>query len=69
MLFRRNVDPCCGYCRYGMSLGNEEIACSKRGIMTTEGKCTSFRYEPTKRKPEHTNVPNIKEIPMEDMSL
>ena len=69
MLFRNSIEPSCAYCRHGSSLGFEEVACSKRGIMTTEGKCTLFRYEPTKRKPEYRSTQAVNEISIEDMSL
>jgi len=69
VLFRRNMEPCCVYCRHGMSLGFEEIACSKRGIMTTEGHCTLFSYEPTKRQPEYASTQAVKKVSIEDMSL
>ncbi|MCL2819949.1 MAG: hypothetical protein FWD38_03860 [Oscillospiraceae bacterium] len=69
MLFRKNIEPSCAYCRHGASLGFGEIACSKRGIMSEAGKCTSFKYEPTKRKPEYAATPVIAKITEEDMSL
>jgi len=52
MLFDRNIDPCCAYCRHGTDLGCGIVACIKRGIMTGIGSCGAFRYEPTKRVPE-----------------
>jgi len=52
MLFRKNIEPCCVYCRFATGLGNDEYACSKRGIMYGFGSCGAFRYEPTKREPE-----------------
>jgi len=69
LLFRRNIAPSCAYCKYGISLGMGEVACNKRGIMSEEGKCTSFRYEPTKRKPEFASNPVAVNISEEDMSL
>ena len=69
MLFRRNIVPCCSYCRYGMSVGLGEVACKKRGIMFDDGSCTSFRYEPTKRKPEYPGSPVAVSVSQEDMSL
>jgi len=69
LLFRKNIQPSCAYCKYGISLGFGEIACSKRGIMSEEGKCTSFKYEPTKRKPEYARSPVAINISNEDMSL
>jgi hypothetical protein len=58
MLFDRNIEPSCAYCRYGEALGYDEYACSKRGIMAGSGSCGTFRYEPTKREPEP--LPNLR---------
>ena len=69
MLFRRNIEPRCEYCSHGMSLGYDEVACTKRGIMYTYGKCNAFRYEPTKRQPEYTRSPKPVEIAEEDLSI
>ena len=52
MLFNRNIEPSCSYCRYAIDLGYNEYACSKRGIVAGSGFCSSFLYEPTKRVPE-----------------
>jgi hypothetical protein len=65
LLFRRNIDPSCAYCKHGLPIGQSEIACRKRGIMTEEGKCGLFRYEPTKRRPEYMKNMNVN---MEDIS-
>jgi len=69
MLFRRKIVPSCAYCKHGMTLGLGEVACCKRGIMTDEGKCMSFHYEPTKRRPEYAKSPPAAKIAAEDMSL
>ena len=58
MLFDRNIEPRCSYCRHGMDLGYDTIACIRRGIMASYGSCGAFRYEPTKRVPEI--VPDLK---------
>ena len=69
MLFRNNITPSCEYCGHGMSLGFGEIACTKRGIMSEDGRCNAFRYEPTKRKPEYARSPKSVKISEEDLSL
>jgi hypothetical protein len=46
----------CAYCRYGSSLGEDEIVCKKHGIVSAFGSCGAFRYEPTKRMPEVSPV-------------
>jgi len=52
MLFDRNIEPCCAYCRFGVDMGGGEVACLKHGIMAASGFCRQFSYEPTKRVPE-----------------
>jgi len=69
MLFNRNIEPSCAYCRFSSAMGDDEFACSKRGIMSGFGSCSSFFYEPTKREPEH--LPSLKpsSLAEEDFSL
>ena len=69
MLFRKNIQPSCAYCKHGMSLGFGEIACSKRGIMSDEGKCGAFRYEPTKRVPEYSRIPAAAKVAEEELRI
>ena len=51
MLFDRDIEPNCAYCRYSSSLGTDEVVCVRRGIMSGSGSCGAFNYEPTKRAP------------------
>ena len=69
MLFDRDIDPSCVYCRYSTVLGHEEIACIRRGIMKSYGSCGSFRYEPTKRVPEHMPALNASGLTEEDFAI
>ena len=50
-------------------MGFGEVACSKRGIMSDEGRCGAFRYEPTKRRPEYAQNVVAAEIAEEDLSI
>ena len=52
MLFRKDIEPCCAYCKHGDSLTDEQVACIKLGIVPTYSACPKFRYDPLKRKPE-----------------
>ena len=52
MLFNRDIEPSCLYCHFGRTIGKNEIACVKRGIVDGTGYCGAFRYEPTKRTPQ-----------------
>ena len=69
MLFRRNILPSCAYCKHGVSIGFDDVACRKRGIMSEEGSCNAFRYEPTKRKPEFTQNTVMVKFSEEEMRL
>ena len=70
MLFRKNMEPSCSYCRHGITLaGLNEVVCRRRGIMLNDGMCGAFRYEPTKRKPEYSRFKATVEYSPEEMSL
>jgi len=69
MLFNRNIEPSCSYCRFSESLGYDEYACSKRGIMSSAGSCGTFSYEPTKREPQPRPGFKASELSEEDFSL
>lgn len=69
MLFRHKIQPSCAYCCFGVNLGFGEVACRKRGIMSDEGKCGAFRYEPTKRRPEYASSPVGSRITESDLRL
>lgn len=51
MLFKKDIEPSCTYCRYGRPLGNNEIGCIKLGIVSVDGRCKRFAYNPLARKP------------------
>ena len=41
MLFRRDIDPCCAYCKKGEVISEEEVICRKKGIVPIGGHCPS----------------------------
>lgn len=52
-LFNFNSEPSCGYCKFGrLSPDSQMILCIKKGIMMPESHCSSFKYDPLKRKPK-----------------
>ncbi len=51
MLFRKDIEPCCAYCRSGTRLSDTEIICYKRGVVSSAGQCKSFKYDPLRREP------------------
>ena len=52
VLFRKDIDPCCIYCKYGSPINIEKVACLKRGVVPRYGACRKFVYDPLKREPE-----------------
>lgn len=51
MLFRKDIDPCCAYCRRGDVIDEESVICRKKGVVPIGGRCAAFRYDPMKRFP------------------
>lgn len=43
----------CAYCESGrLSPGGVSVLCVRRGIVSPDGKCRRFRYDPLKREPK-----------------
>ena len=46
MLFRKNMEPRCGYCRFAAEAEPGLVICRKRGIRPESEHCRKFRYDP-----------------------
>lgn len=51
MLFRKDIEPRCAYCARGSRIGEDKVACIKRGIVAPEQHCAAFVYDPLRRVP------------------
>ena len=69
MLFRKKIERSCSYCGLGAELEDGKILCAKRGMVSADGKCRKFRYDPTKRIPAKPKAPDFKRYDAEDFSL
>ena len=69
MLFRKKIEPSCSYCVYAANLANEQILCSKKGVVSPDGKCVRFRYDPIKRIPVKPKALDFSKYNDEDFSL
>jgi hypothetical protein len=69
MLFREDIEPKCEYCRYGSSLGYDEVVCVKRGVFLATAHCAKFKYDPTKRRPEMRPKLDTSKLKKEDFAL
>ena len=69
MLFRKNIEPRCAYCRKGSPISDREVACVKRGVVPIEGSCRAFRYDPLKRVPPRPVKLDTVPLSKEDFQL
>jgi hypothetical protein len=56
LLFDQYIEPRCGYCLRGNEIGDGDVICVKKGIVSSDDACLRFVYEPTKRIPEAARV-------------
>jgi hypothetical protein len=70
MLFSKNMEPRCEYCRHGVTFdGDELIGCKHHGVMRADDKCRRFTYDPLKRVPDPPRVFKAQEFDKEDFEL
>lgn len=68
-LLGKKQKPACEYCQHGrLSPEKDSILCIKKGIMQLNSSCSSFKYDPLKRKPRRKPVINSDFSP-EDFKL
>ena len=51
MIFRKNIDRYCTYCRHAGKIDDDQMICSKKGIVSSGHHCKRFSYDPLKRLP------------------
>lgn len=69
MLFRKRMPRSCAYCANGTKLNEEEVLCSKRGLIGIENSCRKFSYDPCKRIPPKQKVADLSKYDQDDFSL
>lgn len=69
MLFRKKIQRSCAYCTHGVSMGNGQILCSRRGFCTESDSCRRFRYDPFKRIPKKEKALDFSRYEKDDFSL
>ena len=69
MLFRKKIERSCSYCVYGTQIDGEQVLCTKKGVVSVDGKCRKFCYDPCKRIPPRPKAPGFKKYDEEDYSL
>ena len=69
MLFRKDIPRSCQYCAHGTCYEDEQILCTKKGIVPADGKCRKFKYEPCKRIPPKPKALDFSQYDEKDYSL
>lgn len=69
MLFEKKIDPRCAYCRKGASIGEDSVLCIRKGLVSPDWHCRSFRYDPLKRVPPRPPAPDFTRLKDEDFVL
>ncbi len=69
MLFRKDIEPSCLYCKFSRPISETEVACEKKGVVDISGSCRKFRYDPMKRTPPRPAVLDTSRLTEEDFSL
>lgn len=68
-LFQTSIEPRCAYCAKGHILNPGQVACPKRGVMSSGSHCGAFRYDPLKRVPPRPAKLSQPDFSEEDFSL
>ena len=69
MLFRKKIEPACGYCQFGTKLEEDLILCTKKGLRNPDDKCWRFQYDPCKRIPRKAKALDFSQYEERDFSL
>lgn len=69
MLFRKKMPRSCMYCSFSTRLNEDQMLCTKRGVVAAEGECRKFRYDPFKRVPPRPKAPDFAKYDQDDFSL
>lgn len=69
MLFRKKMPRSCSYCARGTAISNDQILCTKYGVVSIYYHCRGFRYDPCKRSPKKAKALDFKKYDGDDFSL
>ena len=69
MLVNKNIEPSCSYCKFGNRIGTEEVACIKKGVVSSGYYCRRFKYDPLRREPPIYKLIDTEKHKEEDFEL
>lgn len=68
MLFDKNVERICAFCRHSCDFDDRNVLCCKKGPVPHRHSCRRFRYDPLRRRPAPA-APLKKALPDEAFCL
>ena len=69
MLFRKKMPRSCLYCIHSTKLNEDQMLCTRKGVVEADGSCRKFRYDPFKRIPPRPKAQDFSKYEQEDFSL
>ena len=69
MIFRKNVEPACAYCKHSAPAGEDSCICVKKGIVSLWDSCRRFSYDPLRRVPEAAPAPKTEGLYPDSFTL
>lgn len=69
MLFQKKIMRSCSYCARGTAIEDNQILCTKRGVVSDCDSCRKFRYNPCKRIPHKMKPLDLQKYEDVDFSL
>ena len=69
MLFRKKIERSRIYCAHSTKLGEDQMLCTKCGVVSMYYQCRKFRYDPFKRVPARPKALDFKKYEEDDFSL
>ena len=69
MLFRKKIERSCIYCVYSTKMDQENMLCTKKGVVPMDSACRKFRYDPFKRVPPRPKALDFSKNEEDNFSL
>ena len=69
MLFHKSIDPACSYCAHGGDISEDQVICTRQGVVPATYHCKHFRYDPLRRVPPTPAAPDFSQFEDVDFSL
>lgn len=69
MLFRKKIPRSCLYCTYSTKLSEDQMLCTKCGVVSVYYHCRKFSYDPFKRVPSRPKALDFSKYEKDDFSL